>query len=217
LPIYSSSRFLKTLLDVYFSLPLSTDQCFNSTNMSIANLTPTQLRQAADLKEKIAGLQNQLQQLEGSKADSIVASPSKSVKPAKRKISAAHIAKIRAAQKLRWAKVHAAKAKPAAAKAVVKSVAAIKPAKKKFTMSAAAKAKISAAAKARWAKVNAAKVQPAAPKLAVKPVVAPKDAAKPAPASKPARKKISAEGIARIKAAQKARWAKIKGEAAKKK
>ena len=192
--------------------------------MSIANLTPTQLRQAADLKEKIAGLQNQLQQLEGSKADSIVASASKSAKPAKRKISAAHIAKIRAAQKLRWAKVHAAKAKPAATKAVVKSVAAIKPAKKKFTMSAAAKAKISAAAKARWARVNAAKaakVQPAAPKLevkpAAKPVVAPKAAAKPAPVSKPAKKKISAEGIARIKAAQKARWAKIKGEAAKKK
>ena len=64
-------------------------------------------------------------------------------KPAKRKgMSAEGKARIAAAQRTRWAKINAAKAKPA---------------KKKFTMSAAAKAKISAAAKARWAKVRAAK------------------------------------------------------------
>jgi len=66
----------------------------------------------------------------------------------KRKISAAGIARIRAAQKARWAKVNAKKtAKPPVAK----------PAKQKRTMSAAAKAKLSAFQKARWAKIKAAK------------------------------------------------------------
>jgi hypothetical protein len=57
-------------------------------------------------------------------------------------MSAAGRAKIAAAQKARWAKIKAAK--PA-----IKTVAAVKPDKKKFTMSAAAKA--------RWAKIKAAK------------------------------------------------------------
>jgi len=160
--------------------------------MSIINLTPTQLRQAADLKEKIAALEKQLGQLQGTKAS--VAKPA-----AKKKggMSAAGKAKIAAAQKLRWAKINAAKGKTAAPKAAAKPV---KKARKK--MSAAAKAKISAAAKARWAKV----------KGTAKPAAAPKVAAKPA-----AKKKISAEGIARIKAAQKARWAKINAAKAAKK
>ena len=154
--------------------------------MSIANLTPTQLREAADLLEKIAQLQNQLEHLHGSEA-APVAGPA--AKPAKRKMTAAHIAKIRAAQKLRWAKVRAAK--PAAIP--------VKKGPKK--MSAEARAKIAAAQKARWAKVHAAKG---------KPTTKPEVAAKAAPVSKPAKKTISAEGIARIRAAQKARWAKIK-------
>jgi hypothetical protein len=150
--------------------------------MSIINLTPSQLRHAADLKEKIASLNHQLAGIiyVGGKAHA----PAKVALPARKKggMSAAGRARIAAAQKARWAKVHAAKAKPAAA---------AKPAKKKFTMSAAAKAKISAAAKARWAKFHAAKGRPAA---------------KPAARKKG---KISAEGIARIKAAQKLRWAKV--------
>jgi len=109
--------------------------------MSITNLTPSQLRQAANLKEKIAGLEKELNQLLGTKAVSTTA------KPAKRGgMSAAGKARIAAAQKLRWSKIKAAKGKPA-----------VKTAKKKFTMSAAAKAKISEAAKARWAKIKAAK------------------------------------------------------------
>ena len=110
--------------------------------MNIANLSPAQLRQAANLKEKIAALEKQLSSLTG-------ASTPAAVKPVAKKggMSAAGKARIAAAQKLRWAKVNAAKAKPAAAK----------PAKKKFTMSAAAKAKISAAAKARWAAKKAKK------------------------------------------------------------
>jgi len=129
--------------------------------MSLINLSVQQLRQAADLKEKITGLEKELAAVLGSATK---ATPVPASKPAKKGgMSAAGKAKIAAAQKLRWAKINAAKAKPAAVKAVVaakpaaKVVPAIKPAKKKFVMSAAAKAKISAAAKARWAKIRAAK------------------------------------------------------------
>ena len=176
--------------------------------MNITELTPSQLRQAADLKEQIEKLQNQLDQLQGSEAAPV---SSLVTKPAKRKMTAAHIAKIRAAQKLRWAKVNAAKGKPAAKPGAVKVP-------KKGGMSAAGRARIAAAQKARWAKVNAVKGKPATkPEVAVKSVTAPKPASKSVSGSKPAKKTISPEGIARIKAAQKARWAKINAAKAGKK
>ena len=167
--------------------------------MSILNVTPTQLREAADLKEQIASLQTKLAAVLGDQA------PSPAVpKPAKRKMSASAIAKIRAAQKLRWARLKGDK--PAATSVVAKLP-------KKVGISAAGRAKMAAAARARWAKVKAAKGN----LVTIKSVVVAKPAAKPAVISKPARKKISAEGIARIKAAQKARWAKIHAEKAAKK
>ena len=176
---------------------------------SITNLSVQQLRQAANLKEEIAALENQLGQLLGSTIQPVTvkSATAKAPKP-HGGMSAAGKARIAAAQKARWAKIKAAK--PAAkavvtAQSAVKPVAAAKPAKKKFSMSAEARARIAAAQKARWAKVNAAKG-----KAAVKPVVAPKLAAKPVSPAKPAKKQISPEGIARIRAAQKARWAKIK-------
>ena len=113
--------------------------------MSITNLTPSQLRQAADLKEKIAGLEKQLAALVGSVSKATPTKPAK-----KGGMSAAGKARISAAAKLRWAKINAAKGKTSAPKAAPKPVAA-KPAKKKFVMSAAAKAKLSALMKARWA------------------------------------------------------------------
>jgi len=113
----------------------------------IKNLTPSQLRQAADLKEKITALENQLSQLTGATsqpaAKPVVAKASK-----KKGMSAAGRARIAAAAKARWAKVKAAKP-------VVK--AAVVPApKKKGGMSAEGRARIAAAAKARWAKAKAA-------------------------------------------------------------
>ena len=109
------------------------------------NLTSTQLRQAANLKEQIAGLEKQLAAILGSGTEA-------AVKPVKKGgMSAAGRARIAAAAKLRWAKIKAAKSKTAP-----KPITA-KPVKKKFVMSAAAKAKISAAVKARWAKIKAAK------------------------------------------------------------
>jgi hypothetical protein len=103
---------------------------------SINHLSIQQLRQAANLKEKIAALEKQLSQLLGA-TTKVATSPAPKQKHS---MSAAGKALIIAAQKARWAKIKATK-----------------PAKKKFVMSAAAKAKISAAAKARWAKIKAAK------------------------------------------------------------
>ena len=104
------------------------------------NLTSKQLRQAANLKDKIVALEKELSHLFGSTAKPVTAKAPKK----KRKMSAAGRARLVAALKARWAKFKAAKS-------------GAKPAKKKFKMSAAAKAKISAAAKARWAKIKAAK------------------------------------------------------------
>ena len=117
--------------------------------MSIINLTPSQLRHAADLQEQIEALQNQLAGI--TTVGGTTPSPAKPAKPAKRTMSASARAKIRAAQKARWAAIRAGK--PAAAKA-----AAAKPAKKgRRKMSAEGRARIAAAARARWAKVRAAK------------------------------------------------------------
>ena len=77
---------------------------------SITNLTPSQLRQAADLKEKITALENQLNQLTGATTQSVAAKPAVAKAPKKKGgMSAAGKAKIAAAQRARWAKVKAAK------------------------------------------------------------------------------------------------------------
>lgn len=117
--------------------------------MNILNLTPAQLRHAAELKERIAKLQSDLVAILGSENPSAPAT----VKLAAKKwgMSAAGRARISAAAKLRWAKIKSAKAGNAP-KPVVAT-----PARKKFKMSAAAKARISVAAKARWAKIKRAK------------------------------------------------------------
>lgn len=121
----------------------------------IQSLSVQQLHQAADLKEKIETLTQELSQLLGSTFKPAAAAvPAKAPKK-KGGMSAAGRARIIAVQKARWAKIKAGK--PAFQATTVKVVSAGKPAKKKFKMSAAAKAKISAAAKARWAKIKAAK------------------------------------------------------------
>ena len=125
--------------------------------MSITNLTPAQLRQAAALKEQIEQLQKQLTQLFGTPAP--VGKPAPTVAPkavkARKKMSAAGIAKIRAAQKARWAKIKGAL--PKTAPTPKASAPAKAPAQKvKRVLSAAARAKMAAAAKARWAPVQSA-------------------------------------------------------------
>jgi hypothetical protein len=78
------------------------------------------LAQAVAIKERIESLEKELASILGTRA----AKPAPA-KPDRKRISAAGIARIRAAQKARWAKLKAAKPAPAVAH------------RKKFTMSAA--------------------------------------------------------------------------------
>ena len=137
----------------FFRLSLLHGLCFN-TLMSIIHLTSFQLRQIADLKEKIEALELQLAGIivVAGKPQAPVQAPEppQPSKPGKRTMSPAHKAKIRAAQQLRWAKYNAAR--PTIA---VESATFSKPAKRK--MSAAGRAAIAAGARARWAKVKAGK------------------------------------------------------------
>jgi hypothetical protein len=105
-------------------------------NTLINNLTAQQLRQAANLKEKIATHQKELDRLFGVPAKAQRGAAAKG----KRTMSAAARAKISAAAKARWAKIKGTKS----------------PVKPKGTMSAATRAKLSAKMKAVWATRKAA-------------------------------------------------------------
>lgn len=102
--------------------------------MNLIDLTPKQLRKAANLQEKIQSLQHDLGQLLGGSAP---ASPTQT--PKKRRMSRAGRAAIAAGARARWAKIKGTKS-------------ATKPKRK---MSAAGRARLSAMAKARWKKARA--------------------------------------------------------------
>lgn len=95
--------------------------------MSITNLTPVELRRAAKIKEQLEKLQSELKKTLAVGAEAAVA-------PARKKFSRQGIARIRAAQKARWAKIKRASA-----------------VRVKRKLSAATKAKIAAAQKKIWA------------------------------------------------------------------
>ena len=101
---------------------------------SITNLTPQQLRRAAAVKEKIDSLQTQLNRLLGGGGQGTTRRAG-----GKRRMSAASIAKIRAAAKARWARIKGRRS-------------AARPKRK---MSAAARARLAEIARARWRKVKA--------------------------------------------------------------
>jgi hypothetical protein len=134
---------------------------------SITNLSPTQLRKAANIQEKIQDLQKELSQILGAKVE---AAPTEAPRK-KRKMSAAGRRAIGAAAKARWAKFNAVKGKPAkkakrkmsaqglaniragVAKRMAAQGKAAKPAKKaKRKMTAAWKAALAKAWEARRAK-----------------------------------------------------------------
>ena len=74
--------------------------------MNITTLPPQQLRQAADVQEKILELQDELNQLLGAPAqDAALAAGPTTETPRKYKFSPAARARMRAAQKARWAKI----------------------------------------------------------------------------------------------------------------
>ena len=106
---------------------------------SLINLTPQQLRRAANVQERIVSLQKQLSQILGAPGQPVARAARK-----KRTMSAAGRARIAAAARARWAKIRAAKrqAKPVQ-----------KPRRK---LSAAGRARLAALARARW---KAAKAQ----------------------------------------------------------
>ena len=104
---------------------------------TMINITPQQLRKAADLQEKIQSLQKELGQILGGSDETAAIKG-----PKKRRMSAAGRARIAAAAKARWAKIRAKKA--------------VKVERPKRKISAAGRARLAALAKARWAKVKAA-------------------------------------------------------------
>jgi hypothetical protein len=127
------------------------------------NATPTQLRKAANIQEKIQSLQKELGQLLGGSG---TAETTAAEAPKKRRMSAAGRARIATAARARWAKIRgtAPKRKMSAhglaniragvAKRMAAQGKAVQKPKRKF--SAAGRAALSAAAKARWAKAKKA-------------------------------------------------------------
>jgi hypothetical protein len=139
-------------------------------------ITPQQLRKAADIQERIQSLQNELAEILGRETST----PAQTTVASKAyKVSAAARAKMRAAQKARWAKIkgtapsaisarkpkrkmsaqglaniRAGVAKRMAAQGKVVAAKPVKMARKK--LSAAGLANIRAAQKARWAKAKKA-------------------------------------------------------------
>jgi hypothetical protein len=122
--------------------------------MDVTNLSPAQLRKAADLKERIDSLTAELGQILGSGSTSTssgtAASPGR--RGGRRQMSAEGRARIAAAARARWAKIRGQKGGSSSAS----SGASSGPGKGRRQMSAAARARIAAAAKARWAKAKAA-------------------------------------------------------------
>jgi hypothetical protein len=103
----------------------------------ITNLTPLQLRRAADIQEKLLGLQEELNELLGQPS-----SGGDSNAGRKHNMSAAGRAAISAAAKARWAKYRSNL--PPSAKAP-----------KTRKMSPAGRARLAAFARERWRKVKA--------------------------------------------------------------
>ena len=93
--------------------------------MNLSELSAAQLRRAADLKEQIEKLQQELTSLLGAPVSSQAAMAAPQQK--KRKMSAAGRANVSAAAKARWAKIKGT-AKPTSA---TKAAPVVKPARKK--------------------------------------------------------------------------------------
>jgi hypothetical protein len=126
------------------------------TNSPLLNLSSAQLRKAADLKERIDVLNDELAGiLSGAQTASGPIAPGNRAGLGRRKMSAAGRARIGAAARARWARIHAEQA--GGAKGTSANANGSPDAKPKRTMSASARKKIAAAARARWARVKAAK------------------------------------------------------------
>jgi hypothetical protein len=108
-------------------------------NSLLSSLSAQDFRRAAEIKEKIDSLQNELAKILGTES----VTTNRQARPGKRKMSAAAKARIAAGARARWARVKGAE-----------SPEPVKKIRKK--RSAAARARLSAIAKERWRKVKAA-------------------------------------------------------------
>jgi hypothetical protein len=134
---------------------------------SLINLTPKELRKAANLQEKIQSLHSELTSIFVHEVPTPAGAPTGK---RKRRMSAAGRRAIAAAARARWAKVKSTKpGTKAGRKLSAKGLANIRAGvlkrmesqskattKPKRKMSAAGRAALAAAAKARWAKAKAA-------------------------------------------------------------
>ena len=154
-------------------------------SISFWNHPINKIEEALSIRKQIAALQAKLSGMFGAANEDEPAVEGK--RGGKRTVSAATIAKMRAAQQARWANKRGATAS---------KVAPARPAKKTGKMSAAGRAAIVAAQKARWAKIKG-ETTPAPAK------------AKPTKAKK---RNISPEGRAKMAAAAKKRWAAVKAK-----
>ena len=161
--------------------------------------TPTleQLKRGIAIFQQIESLHQELASVLGTHSAPVAKAASAPAQGDGRtgKRSAATIAKMKASQQARWAKVKTPAVAPSSPKAPVK----------KGGMSAAGRAAIVAAQKARWAKIKGeAAKSPAKAPAASK---APANSKAEAPAKK---RNISPEARAKMAAAAKARWAAAK-------
>ena len=117
---------------------------------NIQNISSAQLRKVVAIKERIEQLESELEALVGGDSAPAVVTrgPGRPKGTGRRKMSPAAKARIAAAQRARWARVHAAAGKSASAPAAKKGG-------KRRKMSPAVRAKLAAIARARWAKVKA--------------------------------------------------------------
>lgn len=129
-------------------------QAMDAKNVSLLNLSPSQLRRAADLKVRIEELVSELERVLDidPRTTGRVSNPKNSKGAThKRTMSAEGRRRIAEAARARWARVRGEKGQ------ALTTTATETAGHKGRTMSPAARRKIATAARARWAKVKAAK------------------------------------------------------------
>jgi hypothetical protein len=156
-------------------------------SISFWNHPINKIEEALSIRKQIAALQAKLSGMFGAANEDEPAVKGK--RGGKRTMSAATIAKMRAAQQARWAKKRGTTVTSA------EIAAPAEPTKKgKRTMSAEARERIAAAQRARWAKSRGETTSAAAAPATAKPAKAKK-------------RKITQEGRAKMAAAARKRWA----------
>ncbi len=122
--------------------------------MSLNNLTLEQLKEAISIKEEISTLERRLTAvLGGAKATTPSVEAAKAKTKGSFKRSAETVARMKASQQARWAKIRAAKSGTSSSAPANKSAAksSAKGSKRKSGLTPEGRAKLAASMKARWA------------------------------------------------------------------